>query len=51
MTQTHPRLPTTGMDFVPSQMAFDQTELLRRLLRQVPTQLELRRKLVEFDQA
>jgi hypothetical protein len=39
------------MDFVPRQMAFEQTESLRRLSHQVPTQLELRRKLIEFDQA
>jgi hypothetical protein len=32
-------------------MAFEQAESLRRPSRQVPTQLELRRKLVEFDQA
>lgn len=39
------------MDFVPRQLAFEQTESLRRLSRQVLTQLELRRKLIEFDQA
>ncbi|MGX9576797.1 hypothetical protein [Mesorhizobium sp. f-mel] len=35
------------MDFVPRQLAFEQTESLRRLSRQVLTQLELRRKLIE----
>ena len=38
------------MDFVPRQLTFEQTESLRRLSRQVMTQLELRRKLIEFDQ-
>jgi class 3 adenylate cyclase len=39
------------IDFNPRQLAFEQTESLRRLSRQVMTQLELRRKLVEVDQA
>jgi hypothetical protein len=39
------------MDFVARQMAFEQTESLRRLSRQVLTQLELRRKLIDFEQA
>ena len=38
------------MDFEPRQLSFEQTESLRRLTRQVMTQLELRRKLIEFDQ-
>ncbi len=39
------------VDFEPRQLTFQQTESLRRLSRQVMTQLELRRQLVEFDQA
>ncbi len=38
------------IDFQPRQLSFEQKELLRRLTRQVMTQLELRRKLIEFDQ-
>jgi class 3 adenylate cyclase len=38
------------MDFAPRQLSFEQTESLRRLSRQVLTQLELRRKLIEYDQ-
>ena len=38
------------MDFEPRQLTFEQTESLRRLSRQVLTQLELRRNLVEYDQ-
>jgi len=38
------------MDFEPRQLTFEQTESLRRLSRQVLTQLELRRKLIEYDQ-
>lgn len=38
------------LDFEPRQLAFEQAESLRRLTRQVVTQLELRRKLIEFDQ-
>lgn len=36
------------VDFEPRQLTFQQTESLRRLSRQVMTQLELRRQLVEF---
>jgi adenylate cyclase len=39
------------MDFEPHHLSFGQTESLRRLSRQVMTLLELRRKLVELDQA
>lgn len=39
------------MDFEPRQLSFEQTESLRRLSRQVMTQLELRRKLIELDRA
>ena len=39
------------MDFEPRRLAFEQTESLRRLCRQVMTQLELRRRLVELEQA
>jgi adenylate cyclase len=39
------------MDFEPRQLDFEQTEAIRRLSRQVLTQLELRRKLIEFDRA
>jgi class 3 adenylate cyclase len=39
------------MDFEPRRLTFEQAESVRRLSRQVMTQLELRRKLVEFDQA
>ena len=41
----------TVMDFEPRQLTFEQTEALHRLARQVMTQLELRRQLIEFDQA
>jgi adenylate cyclase len=37
------------IDFEPRQLTFEQTESLRRLSRQVMTQLELRRQLIEFD--
>jgi adenylate cyclase len=39
------------LDFEPHQLTFEQTEALHRLSRQVMTQLELRRQLIEFDQA
>jgi adenylate cyclase len=39
------------MDFEPHHLTFEQTESLRRLSRQVMTLLELRRKLLELDQA
>jgi adenylate cyclase len=38
------------MDFEPRQLTFEQIESMRRLSRQVLTQLELRRKLIEHDQ-
>jgi class 3 adenylate cyclase len=38
------------MDFEPRQLSFEQSESIRRLSRQVMAQLELRRKLIEFDQ-
>ena len=38
------------MDFEPRQLSFEQMESLRRLSRQVMTQLELRRQLIEHDQ-
>jgi adenylate cyclase len=38
------------MDFKPRRLSFEQTEALRRLARQVLTQLELRRRLIEYDQ-
>ena len=38
------------MDFEPRQLSFEQMESLRRLSRQVLTQLELRRRLIEHDQ-
>ena len=38
------------MDFEPRQLSFEQIESLRRLSRQVLTQLELRRKLIEHGQ-
>jgi adenylate cyclase len=41
----------TVMDFAPRQLAFEQTEALHRLSRQVMNQLDLRRRLIEFDQA
>ena len=41
----------TVMDFEPRQLTFEQTEALHRLTRQVMTQLELRRQLIEVDQA
>ena len=37
------------MDFEPRELCFEQIESLRRLARQVLTQLELRRKLIEYD--
>ena len=37
------------MDFVPRQLTFEQLESIRRLTRQVMTQIELRRKLIELD--
>jgi class 3 adenylate cyclase len=37
------------MDFARRQLSFEQIESLRRLSRQVLTQLELRRKLIEYD--
>ncbi|HTV31419.1 MAG TPA: adenylate/guanylate cyclase domain-containing protein [Xanthobacteraceae bacterium] len=37
------------MDFEPRQLSFEQIESMRRLSRQVLTQLELRRKLIEHD--
>ena len=37
------------MDFEPRQLTFEQIEALRRLSRQVLTQLELRRQLIEHD--
>ncbi len=39
------------MDFEPHQLTFEQTETLRRLSRQVMSQLEMRRRLIEFDKA
>jgi adenylate cyclase len=39
------------MDFVPRDLGFKEQEALRRLSRQVIGQLELRRKLIELDQA
>jgi adenylate cyclase len=41
----------TVMDFEPRKLAFEQTEALHRLSRQVMAQLELRRQLIEFHQA
>ena len=41
----------TVMDFTPRQLTFEQTEALHRLSRQVINQLDLRRRLIEFDQA
>ena len=38
------------MDLEPRQLTFEQTESLRRLSHQVLAQLELRRKLIEYDQ-
>lgn len=38
------------MDFEPRELSFEQTESIRRLSRQVLTQLELRRNLIELDQ-
>jgi adenylate cyclase len=38
------------LDFEPRQLSFEQIESMRRLSRQVLTQLELRRKLIEHDQ-
>src|SRR5260370_18239285 len=39
------------MDFEPRKLTFEQTEALHRLARQVMTQLELRRQLIEFAQS
>jgi len=39
------------MDFEPRELSFEQQEAMRRLGRQVVGQLELRRKLIELDQA
>src|SRR5262249_6181813 len=36
------------MDFEPRQLSFSQSESIRRLSHQVMTQLELRRRLIEF---
>jgi len=41
----------TVMDFVPRQLTFEQTEALHRLSRQVMSQLDLRGRLIEFNQA
>jgi len=41
----------TVMDFAPRQLTFEQTEALHRLSRQVMSQLELRRQLIELDKA
>ena len=38
------------MDFQPRRLSFEQTESLRKLSHQVLAQLELRRKLIEYDQ-
>ncbi len=38
------------VDFQPHQLNFEQTEAIRRLSRQVVSQLELRRSLLELDQ-
>jgi adenylate cyclase len=38
------------LDFEPRHLSFEQTESLRRLSRQVVTQLELRRRLIEHGQ-
>jgi adenylate cyclase len=38
------------MDFEPRQLSFGQIESMRRLSRQVLTQLELRRQLIEYDE-
>ena len=38
------------MDFEPRQLTFDQTQSLRRLTHQVMSQLELRRRLIEYHQ-
>jgi adenylate cyclase len=37
------------LDFEPRELTFEQVESMRRLSRQVLTQLELRRKLIELD--
>ncbi len=39
------------LDFRPRELSFEQVEALRRLSHQVLAQLELRRKLIEYDQA
>lgn len=39
------------MDFETRELTFEQAESLRRLSRQVMSQLELRRQLIEFDRA
>src|SRR5690242_11647922 len=41
----------TVMDFVPRPSTFEQAEALHRLARQVMSQLEQRRQLIEFGQA
>jgi adenylate cyclase len=38
------------LDIKPRELSFEQVEALRRLSRQVLTQLELRRRLIEYDQ-
>ncbi len=38
------------MDFAPRQLDFEQTQSMRRLSRQVLSQLELRRRLIEYHQ-
>jgi adenylate cyclase len=38
------------LDFEPRELSFEQIESLRRLSRQVLTQLEQRRRLIEYDQ-
>jgi adenylate cyclase len=38
------------MDFQPREISFEQGETVRRLARQVVTQLELRRRVLELDQ-
>ncbi|MFQ6016641.1 MAG: adenylate/guanylate cyclase domain-containing protein [Kiloniellaceae bacterium] len=39
------------LDFEPRELSFEQTEAMRRLARQVVVQLELRRNLIELDEA
>jgi class 3 adenylate cyclase len=38
------------MDFEPRRLEFEQTQSMRRLSRQLLSQLELRRRLIEYDQ-